>query len=78
MQDAIDESPPGVMRLCLDLSRRPGSIQVFRLVRTGVESRDARPFHRRSTHDRGGERLGPEAQFRFESYTTPTTLYRSG
>jgi prolyl oligopeptidase len=53
-----------------------GSIQVFRLGAGGVWSHTTLALPTGgSTHIVAANAWGPEAQFRFESYTTPTTLY---
>ncbi len=53
-----------------------GSIQVFRLGADGVWSHTTLALPTGgSTHIVAANARGPEAQFRFESYTTPTTLY---
>ena len=53
-----------------------GSIQVFRLGADGVWSHATLALPTGgSTHIVAANAWGPEAQFRFESYTTPTTLY---
>ena len=56
-----------------------GSIHVFRVGASGTwsESRLELPAAG-STHIVSTNNWGPEAQFRFESYTTPTTLYATG
>ncbi len=53
-----------------------GSIQAFRLGADGVWSHTTLALPTGgSTHIVAANAWGPEAQFRFESYTTPTTLY---
>ncbi len=53
-----------------------GSVQVFRLGADGVWSHKTLALPTGgSTHIVAANAWGPEAQFRFESYTTPTTLY---
>jgi prolyl oligopeptidase len=53
-----------------------GSIHVFRLGGDGVWSHTTLTLPAGgSTHIAAANSWGPEAQFRFESYTTPTTLY---
>jgi prolyl oligopeptidase len=54
-----------------------GSIHAFRPTETGAWSETKLPFpNGGSTHVMGINNWGPEAQFTFESYLTPTTLYQ--
>lgn len=74
---AIDEVSAGRDAVYVSINHDvTGSIHVFRPGTNGVwsESRLDLPANG-STHIVTTNAWGPEAQFRFESYTTPTTLY---
>ncbi len=76
-RSAIDEVAPGRDAVYVAVNRDvTGSIHVFRpgANRSWSETTLALPAAG-STHIVTANAWGPEAQFRFESYTTPTTLY---
>jgi len=76
---AIDEVVAGRDAVYVSINHDvTGSIHVFRPGASGgwSETTAALPA-RGSTHVVSANTWGPEAQFRFESYTTPTTLYAS-
>jgi prolyl oligopeptidase len=76
-RSAIDEVATGRDAVYVSINHDvTGSIHVFRpgADRSWIESTLALPAGG-STHIVSSNDFGPEAQFRFESYTTPTTLY---
>ncbi|HVP35220.1 MAG TPA: prolyl oligopeptidase family serine peptidase [Steroidobacteraceae bacterium] len=79
-RSAIDQVAAGRDAVYVSINHDvTGSIHVFRVGASGTwsESRLELPAAG-STHIVSTNNWGPEAQFRFESYTTPTTLYATG
>jgi len=74
---AIDEVSAGRDAVYVSINHDvTGSIHVFRAGANGVWSESQLDLPASgSTHIVTSNTWGPEAQFRFESYTTPTTLY---
>jgi prolyl oligopeptidase len=74
---AIDEVSAGRDAIYVSINHDvTGSIHVFRAGTNGVWSESQLDLPASgSTHIVTANTWGPEAQFRFESYTTPTTLY---
>jgi prolyl oligopeptidase len=74
---AIDDVAAGRDAVYVSINRDvTGSIHVFRRAASGAWSHSTLALPAAgSTHIVSANNWGPEAQFRFESYTTPTTLY---